>query len=195
MSILNIQLFLIHLILELGGLTGITIFILKFLGNTLADRLSTKYEFQLNKKLELYKSGIENGNYVSKTQFDANYACRREISEALTACFDAVKTITPIDGGGIQESMDVSEIKKIIDNLKSVLNSNVLILDEGIYNNLLSLINIFETQISSYISLTADTDDYELDFISREELSSKENFVYNTLRQYFNSLQIKPDIL
>lgn len=189
----DLKAFIIQLIVGLGGEIGIAIIILKFMGNTLADRLSKKYELQLNKELEHYKNNIEGQSHVSKAKFDAIYSGCADISEAMILCFKAIKTITS-DGLGISNSMEIEEIEKTIDAFESVLSRNMPIISVELYNKLMELVRLFRQQICAYESLLSETDeDDEIDFISQADLESEEKSAHDLLRRYYSDLKIVLD--
>ena len=71
-----------------GGIGTIIVLVIKFSANTIAERLSKKYEAKLQKELEKYKSLIDEKTYISKVQFDTEFEVYRNVSGAL---FDVVK--------------------------------------------------------------------------------------------------------
>lgn len=184
--------FFLQLVLELGGLTGIAIIGLTFLGNLFAERLSKRYELKLNEKLELYKKAIEDKSYVSKTKFDANFKVCCEISENLILCFDVIKEITPEGGELLDSPLNGDEIKKTIKCFKKIINRNMPILPKELYNELQKIYDVFSQQIFSY-ELILSSDDSEINYTTRDELIEKENNLYNLLRQYYDQLEVTSD--
>ena len=66
-------------ITSLGGISGIFILAVKFSSNIIAEQLKRKYELQLTKEIESYKSVLDKKNYVSKVRFDTEFALYREL--------------------------------------------------------------------------------------------------------------------
>lgn len=186
------KMFFLQLMLELGGLTGIAILGLKFLGNLFFERSLRQYELKLNEKLESHKNSIENKSYVSKTKFDAIFQIFCEISESLISCFDLIKEITPENGTELDNSIDSVELIKVIENFKKIISRNMPIMPKNLYDQLLNTYNIFCQQVSNYDKLLSDTDD-EINYFSRDELLREENNVYIMLRQYYDKLEITSD--
>lgn len=58
------------IISSVGGIGVIICLIVKFASNTIADKLSKKYELIMNKELEDYKNKLDKKNYISKARFD-----------------------------------------------------------------------------------------------------------------------------
>lgn len=182
--------FVLQLIIELGGITGIALIGLKYLGNTFADRLSQKYEFKLNEKLELYKNTMENRSYVSKTKFDASFSVCCEISENLITCFDAIKTITPIEEQDVDAPIEVEMIENDIANLKKIISRNMPVIPMNLYEGLYGVVEIFRNQVLAYKNLIADTENVDIIFLSQKEIKEKEMAIYELLRQYYNHLEV-----
>lgn len=67
-----------------GGIGAIIVCTVKWSANRIADRLSKKYELKLQKEMELYKAGVENKIYISKTKFDTEFELYRRLSKVCT---------------------------------------------------------------------------------------------------------------
>lgn len=67
-------------IASVGGISAIIVWVIKVLSDSIADRLSKKYQLQLDKEIEKYKSILSKKEYVSKTRFEAEYRMYQEIS-------------------------------------------------------------------------------------------------------------------
>ena len=185
--------FFLQLIIELGGISGIALIGLQYLGNTFADRLSKKYEFKLNEKFELYKNTIENRSYVSKTKFDASFSVCCEISENLVTCFDVIKRITPIEEQDIEAPIEVEMIESDIANLKRIISRNMPVIPMKLYEELYGVVEIFRNQVLAYKNLIADTENVEINFLSQKEMKEKEIEIYELFRQYYNNLEVTSD--
>ena len=59
-------------IISAGGVGGIILAVVKFSCNSIAERLSKKYELKLSKEMERYKAGIENKVYIAKQSLIQN---------------------------------------------------------------------------------------------------------------------------
>ena len=60
-------------IASVGGIGVIIIGVVKFCGDRIADRLSQKYQLQMDKEIERYKSELSKKEYVSKTRFETEF--------------------------------------------------------------------------------------------------------------------------
>lgn len=75
---------------SIGGAGAIICAIIKFASNKIADRLSAKYQLQIDKELETLKQDLNRKNYVSKVRFDAEFAIYRELT---ITCRDMVNNV------------------------------------------------------------------------------------------------------
>lgn len=185
---MNWQELIVEVIIELGGFSVIVITGLKYIGKTFEYKISKQYEAKLNEKLELYKRTIENMSYVNKAKFDANFAVCCEISEKLISCLDAISTITPVDGDGIEQTMEIGDINEIINELKKCINRNMPIISKELYNKLSEWIGLFCNQVIAFQILISDEENEDINLISQKELDIVREEAYDLLRKYYNSL-------
>lgn len=75
---------------SIGGAGVIIYAIIKFASDKIAERLSAKYQLQLDKELETFKQDLDRKNYVSNVRFDAEFAIYRELT---VACRDMVNIV------------------------------------------------------------------------------------------------------
>ncbi len=94
------------IVVSFGGIGGIVSLIVKFMGNTIATRLQEKYNLQLNKELENYKSKLDNYNYISKTKFDAEFEIYRELSKNFTSLVRDISIMIPTGLASIPQNME-----------------------------------------------------------------------------------------
>ena len=71
----------LSVIVAFGGAGAIAIGAVKWISKILADRLSRKYQLQLDEKLETVKTALNKKEYISKTRFDAEFRMYQELSE------------------------------------------------------------------------------------------------------------------
>jgi hypothetical protein len=85
------------ILVSFGGFAGILTLTIRFSVNIIADRLSQKYQLQMNKEFEHYKNNLDKKTYISKTRFDREFEIYQELSEkALTMMFDFAELIRTI---------------------------------------------------------------------------------------------------
>ncbi len=120
-------------IVSAGGVGGIIIAIIKFLANTIADRLSAKYENKLEKTLEKYKTELSKKEYVSKTRFDAEFGIYRELSA--TFC-TMVKDISVLIPAGFSWHLAGEETrKKYEDECYKTANNSTVKAQDSLYSS------------------------------------------------------------
>ena len=115
-------LIVISSIISAGGIGGIVIATIKFSSNIIADRLSKKYENELERALVRYKTELNKKEYVSRTRFDAEFSIYNELSEKNISMVFAVNDATKIVQGEqySDEEIDLklSQLQNIIDDSK-----------------------------------------------------------------------------
>jgi hypothetical protein len=120
-------------IISLGGVGTILWGLIKFSADKIAERLSAKYELQMNKELEAFKNQLDKKNYISKTRFDAEFAIYRELSKTF---FDAAKAInTMIPQGFAYVSADKEERRKHENESYRVANNAIVLAQDALHQN------------------------------------------------------------
>jgi uncharacterized membrane-anchored protein YhcB (DUF1043 family) len=83
-----------------GGVAGIGLIIgaaVKFSADRIAERLSQKYQLQMNKEFVRYKNNLDKKTYISQARFDKEFEIYQELSEkVLTMVFDFAELIRTI---------------------------------------------------------------------------------------------------
>ena len=85
----------LSIIASVGGAGVIVGAIVKFTSNIIAEKLSKKYEIEMNKTLESYKANLEKKMYISKTRFDTEFKIYRELTETVLAMVEAAYWLFP----------------------------------------------------------------------------------------------------
>ena len=75
-----------------GGAGGIIVAAVKFSSSIIAERLSRKFEADMQKQLEQYKAEISEKTYVTKVQYDAEFAIYRSLTKAFFEMILALHT-------------------------------------------------------------------------------------------------------
>lgn len=76
-------------LVSVGGAGGLIAIVVKFSSNLIAERLSQKYQLDIQKALEKYKAGIESKTYISKARFDREFSMYQELCEKnITMVYD-----------------------------------------------------------------------------------------------------------
>lgn len=89
-----------------GGIGGVTLAIIKFSSNIIAERLSKKYDLKLQKSLEQYKTKLDEGIHISKEVFDKEF----EVYQSLLRIIADIETkIASINGFNKSDVNIISE--------------------------------------------------------------------------------------
>ncbi|MDR3149044.1 MAG: hypothetical protein LBT88_03360 [Oscillospiraceae bacterium] len=119
-----------------GGIGGVAVIIgavVKFSANHIAERLSAKYELQLNKELESFKSGLEKKNYVSKVRFDAEFDIYRQLSKSFA---DMVKSVYAMITPGLSDQpADENARKEKDEHVYRDANNKVVVAQDTLRSN------------------------------------------------------------
>lgn len=98
-------------IASVGGIGVIIIGVVKFCGDRIADRLSQKYQLQMDKEIEQYKSELSKKEYVSKTRFETEFSIYRELTMNFSKMVIAVSILVP--RGLVNVPIDEEDRKKL----------------------------------------------------------------------------------
>lgn len=195
----------------IGGFGGIAIIftaVVKYLSDIIADKLSKKYELQLSKELEKYKSLLENKTYISKTRFDTEFSIYRELSANFA---DAVKAVNAMIPSGFthvpakkEDKLDMDKrhydialpaVVKAQDSLKV----NIPFIPENIYWGYNELLSLFRMQLLAYedrfdVSDLRPQSEKEVfahdDYKRTREINEKWVSLNNSIRDYLNTLDV-----
>jgi hypothetical protein len=181
--------FILVIVGGFGGFSGIAILLIKYCANTLAERLSKKYELRLNKEFEDYKEVLGNRSYVSRARFDIEFKVYEEISHGFLIVIDEISEIAPTETG-IHINDEVKNINHKLQNIKDLLYRSMPILPEKIYDFLYStLLTLFE-QTGSYQALVSDVDVDTTKLQEKHEILALKQKLTELLRWHFSSLDI-----
>lgn len=78
-------------IVAVGGIGAVFTGVVKWSSDIIADRLSRKYQIQLEKEKEKYKTELSRKEYISKTRFEAEFSMYKELSEKTFPWFIALE--------------------------------------------------------------------------------------------------------
>lgn len=196
---------------SVGGVAGVIVLTVRFASNTIADRLSKKYEAKLQKDIEEFKSNLSKKEYVSKTKFDTEFSLYRELSSAFAEMVKAVSILIP--AGLVNVPADHEErLKFDADHYKDAvpavvkaqdtLNANIPFISETIYNGYAEILKLAYLQLGEYEDRFVVTDlrpKEEKEIFSRDaykrthEISEKWKTLNNTIRDYISKLDVVED--
>ena len=86
-------------IAAVGGIGAVFVGVIKWSSDIIADRLSRKYQIQLDKEKEKYKTELSKKEYISKTRFEAEFSMYKELSEKNISMVYCVGEATVISRG------------------------------------------------------------------------------------------------
>ena len=146
-------------IASVGGIGAIIVWIIKFLANKIAERISKNFQETLDEKLEKYKSELSKKEYVSKTKFDTEFILYRELSSAFAEMVKCVSILIP--SGLTKVPSDKKERlnyeKKCYESAspafikaQDTLNANIPFITEDIYEGYKELLALALMQLNEY---------------------------------------------
>ena len=156
----NILKIVFGIIASVGGISGVIIAGIKFSSNIIAARLSKKYEMQLSKELEQYKTILDNKKYITKTKFDVEFKIYKEYTKAFSELVFAISQFVPgkyvNDDAFKAPTKDefeafINKINIMILNARNTLNSNIPFVEKDIYNTANVLLGLCENFFISYM--------------------------------------------
>ena len=193
---------------SVGGGGAIIAFVVKISANLIADKLKKKYELETTKKLEEYKSKLENKNYISKTRFDTEFSIYRTLSVAF---FDMVKNISVMIPDGYTQVPADPKVKKKYDkkvyNLaltavvkaQDTLNGNAPFISEDMYNEYSAILKLCNIQLDVFstrwnvLYLASQEEKEKLDFEDYERtrtINESMKELNNKVRKYISTLDV-----
>lgn len=201
------------IIASIGGAGFIIVAIVKYSSGIIAERLSAKYNLELNKKMEEYKSLVDKQNYVSKARFDTEYNICKEIMVASKNMLDYVYCLFPdktlesiygqsVDQNGIKENASLKVAEKI-KAFEDLLEGNSPFIPQEVYEEFNELkgmcqANLFSYQCSDaenpFYNSVSDKDREQLisDAYDRtQEIVNRMNTIASMLRQHFQNMDIQ----
>lgn len=205
-------LIVISSIISAGGIGGIVIATIKFSSNIIADRLSKKYENELERALVRYKTELNKKEYVSRTRFDAEFSIYNELSEKNISMVFAVNDATKIVQGEqySDEEIDLklSQLQNIIDDSKLTNTRYAPFINEQIFREFCSLQEksqeililikmwIMNKRGEHYIVINGSEKYHEQPEVQyaiidkQKELKGNSEKLLNKLREYLSNLDV-----
>ncbi len=85
----------ISCITAVGGIGAVFVGVIKWTSNIIADKLSQKYQLQLDKEKEKYKCELSKKEYVSKTRFDTEFSIYGELTSVFSVMVKDISILVP----------------------------------------------------------------------------------------------------
>ncbi len=192
-------------IVSAGGIGAIIIGVIKFTSNSIADALSKKYELKLNKELELYKAGVENKIYISKTKFDTEFQLYRQLSQSFTNMTKEVMQLFPSFTKDAQDDYDKYKTQhdKAIDAIivaQDELYASAAFISADLYERFTEIENLCKRQLSDFqdFRLRPDAEEFRKEcreafnetYKRTREIDDKFTKLLETMREYISRLDV-----
>ncbi len=132
-------------IVSAGGIGGIIVAVVKWSSDFIADRLASKYENQLQKELETYKSNLQTKKSISKAMFEKEYAIYLNFNHKFAEVYNKIQVYSGLKSKGdiktIQEllSYDTDTLLRFKDNGNTVTEIQMKQLEDEIANQIMDL--------------------------------------------------------
>lgn len=137
-----------------GGSGAIIIFVGKWTFERIADALSKKYQLQLDKEKEMYKTELSKKEYISKTRFETEFRMYQELSEKNTSLVYCAGESLSIVGGAAYSKEEIDEyFNKFCDQLNKTKQINrryAPFIDEQIYDQFKSMENMVSDMFAQF---------------------------------------------
>lgn len=204
----NIAEIAITCVASVGGVGAIIVWIAKVLSDSIADKLSKKYQLQLDKEKEKYKTELNKKEYVSKTRFDAEFNIYRELSSAFCTMVKDISVMIP--AGFSWQPVGKEAQKKYEDECYANANSSTVkaqdtlyasaaFIPENFFDGYESILKLCKQQLNVFAfrynvlsfetkeeKRKLETDDYE----RTEEINEKWMNHNGEIRKYLSTLDV-----
>lgn len=192
-------------IVSAGGIGAIIIGVIKFTSNSIADALSKKYELKLNKELELYKAGVENKIYISKTKFDTEFQLYRQLSKSFTNMTKEVSQLFPSFTKDVRDDYDKykSQHDKALDAIilaQDELCASAAFISADLYDKFAEIEKLCKQQLSDFqdFRLKEDAEEYRSEcreafhetYKRTHEINEKFKSLLEKMREYISRLDV-----
>lgn len=148
----------LSIIASVGGAGAIVGAIVKFTSNIIAEKLSKKYEIDMNKTLESYKANIEKKMYISKARFDTEFKIYKELSESVLTMIEATYWLFPKVDNVFTNENDCKNIylKRYesaglaVNAARKSINANAAFIPVDFYDKFKEISDLCATQCNMY---------------------------------------------
>lgn len=112
-------------IVSAGGIGGLSIAIIHFTANQIAERLEKRYEQRLEKEKARYQTELSKKEHVSKARFDREFQIYQELSEKNITMVYSIGEAVIVSRGGYETEDDISQfIQKLCDHINDAELTN-----------------------------------------------------------------------
>ena len=188
-----------------GGVGAIILGVIKLSSNTIASNLEKKYELRMNKELELYKAGVGNKIYISKTKFDTEFQLYRQLSNCFTRMVKEVAQLFPVLTKDMRNDHEAFQgmHNRALDAIvlaQDELCSSAPFISKGLYEKFLEIENLCKHQLSDFqdFRLRPDAKSYQVElnkeyreaYNRTRKINQKLNELLEELRDYISKLDV-----
>lgn len=196
----------VALIVSVGGIGTIIVAIVKWCSDIIAERLSKKYQLQLDKEMEKYKTELSKKEYVSKTRFDAEFSIFRELTAAFSKLVTDISIMIPAGYAEVPVDNDAKEelekqhyisASQSMVAAQNALFANETFINKDFCNSYKEVLKLARLQLFAYTrrfnvyNLNPNKKEFSMDDYNRtEELNLKWQEHTDTIRNYLASLDV-----
>lgn len=196
----------VALIVSVGGIGTIIVAIVKWCSDIIAERLSKKYQLQLDKEMEKYRTELNKKEYVSKTRFDAEFSIYRELTSAFSKMVTAISVMIPTGYAEVPADEDAREemdkqhfisARQATVEAQNTLNANETFILKDFCYSYQEILKLARVQLLAYtrrfniLDLDPNKKSFSLDDYKRtDELYEKWQVLIDKIRDYLTSLDV-----
>ena len=193
-------------IASVGGMGAIIIWVIKSVSDSIADKLSKKYQLQLDKEKETFKAELSKKGYVSKAKFDTELSIYKELTAAF---FTAVRDINGLVPAGLthvsadenarkeQEQQRFEEATRSVGAAQQLLHANACFIPKEFCAQYQELLQLCALQLDAYVErFNIYNHDREKDQFKTEdykrtvEINEKWKKLLDDIRDYLSALDV-----
>ena len=132
-------------IVSAGGVGGIVVAVVKLSSDFIANRLASKYENQLQKELEIYKSNLETKKSISKAMFEKEYAIYLNFNQKFSEVYNKIQVYSGLKSKGDIKTIEVllpydtDTLLRLRDNGNAVTEIQIKQLEDEVAKQIMDL--------------------------------------------------------
>lgn len=180
---------------SVGGVAGLIIIIVKVFSNTIAERLSKKYELKLNKELEKYKSNLDSKIYITKAKFDKEFELYQQLSRSFFFMIEKVHALYPMVGTRFENELvnvkpgmlTFNEAQVATVKAQECINSYAAFISKNFYEEYKHILEECRGLVGNYNKLEKPKpEQYETTF----DVITSFELLNDNLREYLSKLEV-----
>lgn len=193
-------------IASVGGVGAIIVGVVKFSGDIIAERLSMKYQLQLDKEKERYKTELSKKTYISKTRFDAEFSIYRELTMNFSKMVIAISVLVPFglvnvpaneeDRSKLEQEHYMTAQKATVEAQNS-LHANRAFISKELCEKYEEILKLATLQLDAYMrryNLSYTREERQgynpEDFLRTKEIQDKWDVQTDRIRDYLANLEV-----